>query len=98
MRLIDADALIHRFCAERDAVEIEHAVDIGYHNGLNMAASMTINASTIDAVEVVRCKDCEYCYIDLSGRDAHLCMSKEVGFIVRRKLDDFCSYGERKEQ
>lgn len=83
MRLIDADALIHRFCAERDAVEIEHAVDIGYHNGLNMAASMTINASTIDAVEVVRCKDC----------------ATQAGCEPGQYLGDngFCSYGERKE-
>ena len=48
MRLIDADALIHRLGAERDEVQIEHACDIGYHNGLNMAVSMTINAPTID--------------------------------------------------
>ena len=50
-----------------------------------------------DFVEVVRCKDCKHCCLDLSGRDAHLCMRKEVGFVVRRKLDDFCSYGERRE-
>ena len=48
MRLIDADALIRKLCAERDEVQIEHACDIGYHNGLNMAVSMTINAPTID--------------------------------------------------
>ena len=51
--LIDANALIHRLCAERDEVKIEHAFDIGYHNGLNMAVSMAINAPTVDAVEVV---------------------------------------------
>lgn len=50
---------------------------------------------TVDAVEVVRCKDCKYCCLDLSGRENHLCMRKEVGFVVRRKADDFCSYGER---
>ena len=54
MRLIDADALIHRICEERDGVKIEHACDIGYHNGLNMAASMAINAPTIEARPVVR--------------------------------------------
>ena len=52
-RLIDANALIHRVCAERDSIEINHACDVGYHNGLNMAVSMTINAPTVDTVGVV---------------------------------------------
>lgn len=60
MRLIDADALIHRICEERDGVKIEHACDIGYHNGLNMAASMAINAPTIEARPVVRGEWIEY--------------------------------------
>lgn len=49
-----------------------------------------------DVVKVVRCKDCKHFCLDLSGRENHLCMRKEVGFVVRRKADDFCSYGERK--
>lgn len=53
--LIDRAALIHRLCAERDEVQIEHACDVGYHNGLNMAVSMTINAPAVDAV-VLPCK------------------------------------------
>ena len=51
---------------------------------------------TVDAVEVVRCKDCKHCCLDLSGRENHLCMRKEIGFVVRRKANDFCSYGERR--
>lgn len=60
IRLIDANALIHRLCAERDAVEIKDGCAIGYHNGLNMAVSMAINAPNVDAVSVVRCKDCKH--------------------------------------
>ena len=52
-RLIDAKELIRRICAERDEVQIKTGCDIGYHNGLNMAVSMAINAPTVDAVEVV---------------------------------------------
>ena len=52
-RLIDAKALLRRLCFERDDVQIKNACDIGYHNGLNMAASMAINSPTVDAVEVV---------------------------------------------
>ena len=58
---------------------------------------MIYDAPTVDAVEVVRCKDCKHCCFDLSGRDVHYCMNEKGGFIMRRKLDDFCSYGERKE-
>lgn len=55
------------------------------------------DAPAVDAVEVVQCKGCKHCCLDLSGRENHLCMRKEVGFVVRRKADDFCSYGERKD-
>jgi hypothetical protein len=96
-RLIDANWILG---------EIEH--DLGCYEIGNMekgdalfvdlrdVVRMVCASPTVDAVEVVRCKDCKHCSLDLSGRDAHLCMRKEVGFIVRRKLDDFCSYGERR--
>ena len=56
------------------------------------------NAPTIDAVEVVRCKDCKYleygyqCYCPLGMKlnndgDAYVLLNPD---------DDFCSYGERK--
>ena len=51
---------------------------------------------TVDAVEVVRCRDCKhawihpcgYVYCHRDGRNAY-----EMTF----NLDSFCSYGERKE-
>ena len=51
---------------------------------------------TIDAVEVVRCRDCKhawihpcgYVYCHRDGRNAY-----EMTF----NIDSFCSYGERKE-
>lgn len=51
---------------------------------------------TVDAVEVVRCKDCQKCLIDNSKMELHLCM-KRPSFPVRVKLDGFCSDGERKD-
>ena len=53
-------------------------------------------AQAVDAVEVVRCNDCKYCFFDLSGMDYHLCMRH--GFTARHRVqsDDFCSYGERR--
>lgn len=55
-------------------------------------------APVVDAVPVVRCKDCRYCLFDLSGREYHLCMRVENNFPARkrRNADDFCSYGVRK--
>lgn len=46
------------------------------------------NAPTVDAVPVVRCKDCKH--YDIGG-SCIIC-----GF-QSRKPDDFCSYGERKD-
>ena len=93
-RLIDANALIRRLCEERDDVKIEHACDIGYHNGLNMAVSMTINNPTVDAVEVVRCKDCKNGRQPwLEGQTMVKCM---VGKTMLVTPEHFCSYGERR--
>ena len=47
---------------------------------------------TVDAVEVVRCKECKHRYTASSGVifcQQHLTMSAND--------DDFCSYGERKD-
>lgn len=52
MRLTDADALKQTFCAECDhSIKCEDC-DIDYH--------FEHLAPTVDAVEVVRCKDCKF--------------------------------------
>ena len=52
------------------------------------------NAPTIDAVPVVRCRDCKYYEIH-KPKVLENCERK--GYIIPMKPDDFCSYGERKE-
>ena len=47
---------------------------------------------TVDAVEVVRCKDCKH--LGFKGLCDSVCNRKMVGIV---KPDDFCSYGERRE-
>ena len=80
-RLIDANALIKE--ANADGA-------YGYVDAKQIA-----DAPTVDAVEVVRCKDCkhrgtDYCIFHIKGEPA----DEEL----LRKLDnDFCSDGERKE-
>ena len=52
------------------------------------------NSPTIDAVPVVRCRDCKYYEIH-KPKVLENCERK--GYIIPMKPDDFCSYGERKE-
>ena len=53
------------------------------------------NAPTVDAVPVVRCKDCKHWH-----KDTVFCGYMPYGEASERVnwyADDFCSYGERKE-
>ena len=54
--------------------------------------------STVDAVEVVRCKDC--CHYrkatDWDGNSYYACHKRAAVLIMETKADDFCSYGERR--
>ena len=54
---------------------------------------------TVDAVEVVRCKDCKSWeqYNACDGTKPHRCMNHDAIFYKRTNPDDFCSYGERKD-
>ena len=53
------------------------------------------NAPTVDAVAVVRCRDCKFGDWDSEPDDAMVCMRTKDGFW--RSGNDFCSYGERKD-
>lgn len=71
MRLVDADWLIHEYYKNPS------------YNNLCQAIN---HAPTIDAVEVVRCKDCIHYESMICG------ITDMVG-----DDDDYCSYGVRKE-
>lgn len=49
---------------------------------------------TVDAVEVVRCKDCKYWE---NGKDHEPYCNHCVSMMSDSEPDDFCSYGERKD-
>ena len=56
-------------------------------------------ASTVDAVEVVRCKDCKW-FADNNDGDWFGCWLFQTIQIIPEdtpKPDDYCSYGERKD-
>ena len=53
------------------------------------------NAPAVDAVPVVRCRDCKFGDWDSEPNDAMVCMRTKDGFW--RSGNDFCSFGEQKE-
>lgn len=80
MRLIDADAVKFNFQYDRDDNGI---LLVPYRDAKKLIEA----AKTVDAVPVVRCKNCKHEF----GGSCILC------WFQKRKPDDFCSYGERKE-
>ena len=77
-RLIDANALIKEAYADGA---------YGY-----VDAEQIANAPTVDAVEVVRCKDCKRFHRNLENDTYCDC----VGGLSDPEEHDFCSYGERR--
>ena len=53
------------------------------------------NAPTVDAVEIVRCRECKFGSWDSEPDDAMVCVRTNDGFW--RSGNDLCSRGERKE-
>lgn len=100
MRLIDADVLIKQAVAlEAEALEYVAKDEPSlpperWHiwnaklNERTLFKYDIVDAPTVDAVPVIRCKDCKY----YNGVD-HYCVNDGVSV----KLDDYCSWGERRE-
>ena len=84
-RLIDADKINYH----------EHTECMG-HGDFETVRTVTdkeiAEIPTVDAVEVVRCKDCKHLYDEM---DDYCCMS-HMG-LVKICENSFCSYGERKD-
>jgi hypothetical protein len=94
MRLIDADAVKDSFCGvcsikKRYGESSEMCRDYKDLLGNGCSVMRLIEAApTVDAVEVVRCKDCKH--YGTSG-----CAMDAFSFDVTE--ESFCSYGERRE-
>ena len=86
-RLIDAD----------DLSETVKGIskDAGFYRPLYEGfLSVIVKAATVDAADVVRCKDCKYSYCNKYCTNEQW---KDNGATVTIEADDFCSYAERKE-
>ena len=87
MRMIDADLLMKTVF--NDVVLVDGEV-----KGVGLILAETVDKATaIDAVSVVRCRECKHC----DPENYHCDHPMGTAAPLRRKPDDFCSYGERKE-
>ena len=87
MRLIDADALDKLMGEMHLSLLKQYGCFDAYTMGYESAVCAVEAAPTIDAVPVVRCKDC----VGYREEDC-ACVAWE-GFV---RTDDFCSYGKRR--
>lgn len=92
MRLIDADNVRGLFDAEfKETMKLIHAGEAHLDSlaeGFAEADCVIWKMATVDAVPVVRCKDCKY-RDGTPGQPNILC--------AQMHEDDFCSYGECRE-
>jgi hypothetical protein len=102
MRIIDADELKTKVEAMVEHRVNESDYDFGRNQAFDYVADILIDdAPTVDAVEVVRCKDCKYYkeYIPREDQSAMMCFCPCcLGGQGKKKPTDYCSYGERRDQ
>lgn len=91
-RLIDANALLENV-QFRSPIDNKNAEVIA--GCVDITRRLIENAPTVDAVEVVRCKDCDKISPSVTPiKDAVWCRE----FRAYMQCDGFCSYGGRKEE
>lgn len=102
MRLIDADQMAVDESEAYMSAQVQITDDLKWL--VNFAAHSKIqrliaDTPTVDAVPVVRCKDCKW-FADNNDGDWFGCWLFQTIQIIPEdapKPDDFCSYGERRE-
>ena len=92
MRLIDADALQNILLPITTALEHEYGSLGGAVSGCMKHIDL---AQTVDAVPVVRCKDCVNgtVFVNKQGAEYVDCVLDDYSV---RKPTDYCSYGEKR--
>lgn len=94
MRLIDADALLNEFLKRYTERERNRNLVFAACEIKQDFADMISDFSTVDAVEVVRCRECNQGEVDDPDfPDQYYCHAG-CGW---NKGDFYCAYGERKE-
>ena len=97
MRLIDADRLNKPIYAEEDNITVSgmsYDEICGYNDGIDITWNKIDQAPTIDAVPVVRCKDCIRRY---DTDECPMCFLIEGKYYEYTNENGFCDRGDRKE-
>lgn len=87
MSLINREALL-----SFEKMDADLCASCGEHHTAEDVIMMIKTAPTVDAVPVVRCRECKRWESNCNGK-AGICQKRKG---VAR-ANDFCSYGERKE-
>lgn len=74
--------------------------ETGLAQGLILAMKIAKKkVETIDAIPVVRCKDCKFAACRAASVYPVVeCMRPDVSYGAVRGFDDFCSYGEKEDE
>jgi Pyruvate/2-oxoacid:ferredoxin oxidoreductase delta subunit len=101
-RLIDANALKEKLKGHHDffvdgcgGFRYLTPKDKARVDEIDNCIAEIVNAPTVDAVEVVRCKDCKY-FCPYEGEEHKGDCAELVGLESCVYEDDFCSYGGRR--
>ena len=101
-RLIDANALLENI---QYRLPVNDMVAQLINDIVDITRTQIVNAPTVDAVPVVRCKDCKHYHAEQGWCDEHSSFIDERGVKCHPwesndwrmfEEDDFCSYGERR--
>lgn len=100
MRLIDADAVVAMTATCPKEMDIDSFIE-----GMGVVLDRVYDAPTVDAVRVVRCKDCKW-WKKKDDSQYGYCMAMKHGFVSSHweigiyrtyKGDFYCADGERRE-
>jgi len=100
MRLIDADAI------KTNLVKALYELNGDIFEAIDVVENKIDDASTVDAVEVVRCKDCYYCTTEKSfGKEYLYCDAfyeraegDLIGVSLMVEPNHFCSWAEKMDE
>ena len=98
MRLIDADQMAvdesEAYMSVQEQIthdDLKWLVNFAAHSKIQ---KLIADTPTVDAVPVVRCKDCEYSYDEIS----YMCCSHGVCVDCEVPPNFYCAYGKRRAE
>lgn len=84
------------YISREKAIEIVKSGGYWEREDMEVAVACIEQTPTAEVVEVVRCKDCKHNTFEEANGTVHCCIDEFVR--DRRKPEDFCSRGERRNK